>query len=76
MASNALVSKYVSKIIAGDMKFNEVPALWSKKVMKALEDLGYVINEDGTVTMPEAEEETSEEEQEPVEDETSDKEAE
>lgn len=62
MASNALVNKYVSKIVAGEMTFLEVPALWSKKVKKALEDAGYVINEDGTVSLPEVEDEETVEE--------------
>lgn len=51
-----MVAKYVRKLEEGTMNFNDVPKLWSAKVRKQIEADGYVINDDGTVTKPEEDE--------------------
>ena len=48
-----MVKKYFDKVTSGDMKWTEVPSLWKKKVQTALEENGYTLNDDGTVTKAE-----------------------
>lgn len=58
-----MVKIYCKKIIAGTMLWTEVPSLWQTRVCAELDAMGYVCNEDGTVSpKPINEEEETEEE--------------
>lgn len=45
-----MVKFYEERVINGLKKWTDVPELWNKKVIKKLQEDGYVLNEDGTVT--------------------------
>ena len=46
-----MVNFYVYKVINGTKKWNEIPDLWKQKVKDRLVEDGYVLNEDGTVSL-------------------------
>ena len=48
-----MVNFYIKKILESDGEFtvNNVPRLWKQKVINKLVTDGYVVNEDGTVSM-------------------------
>ena len=41
---------YFRMVIADMKKWNEIPMLWRKQTIKLLEDAGYTLNDDGTVS--------------------------
>ena len=46
-----MVNFYAYKVINGTKKWNEIPNLWKQKVKNKLVEDGYVLNEDGTVSL-------------------------
>ena len=46
-----MVNFYVYRIKNGLKKWTDVPPLWNEKVKEELVTQGYVLNEDGTVTI-------------------------
>lgn len=50
-----MVKLYVREIKAGNMLWTDVPKLWNKKVQEALIAEGYILNEDGTISLPDPE---------------------
>ena len=46
-----MVNFYVYKVINDTKKWNEIPDLWKQKVKDRLVEDGYVLNEDGTVSL-------------------------
>lgn len=46
---------YAAQVIAGEMLWTEIPSLWRKKACAEIEKQGYILNEDGTVSLPEPE---------------------
>lgn len=41
---------YFRMVIADMKKWNEIPMLWKKQTIKLLEDAGYILDDDGTVS--------------------------
>lgn len=41
---------YFRMVIADMKKWNEIPKLWRKQTIELLENDGYVLNDDGTVS--------------------------
>lgn len=48
-----MVDFFVYRVKNGLKKWNEVPELWRQRVIDKLEEEGYVLNEDGTVSLTE-----------------------
>ena len=46
-----MVNFYVYKVFTGTKKWNEIPDLWKQKVMDKLVEDGYVLNDDGSVSI-------------------------
>lgn len=46
-----MVNWYVYKVIDGTKKWNTIPDLWKQKVMDKLVEDGYVLNDDGSVSL-------------------------
>ena len=54
-----MVKIYVRKIKANTMLWSDVPSLWQSKVVAKLKKEGYTCNEDGTVSLKEADNEST-----------------
>lgn len=54
-----MVKIYVRKIKANTMLWSDVPSLWQSKVVAELKKEGYTCNEDGTVSLKEADNEST-----------------
>lgn len=46
-----MVNFYVYKVVNGTKKWNAIPDLWKQKVMDKLVEDGYVLNDDGSVSI-------------------------
>lgn len=44
---------YAKRCEAGEMLWTDIPSLWKKKACAEIEKDGYILNEDGTVSLPE-----------------------
>lgn len=46
-----MINYYCNKIIKGKMLWKDVPSYWNEDVQDELVKRGYVLNEDGTVSL-------------------------
>lgn len=47
-----MVNFYVKRIKANKMLWTDVPSKWFEDVKDALESEGYILNDDGTISLP------------------------
>lgn len=45
-----MVNWYIYQLTNGLLRYTDIKPFWAKRVKPKLEELGYVINEDGTVS--------------------------
>lgn len=45
-----MINWYIYQLTNGLLRYTDIKPFWAKRVKPKLEELGYVINEDGTVS--------------------------
>ena len=45
-----MVIWYIYQLVNGLLRYTDIKPFWAKKVKPKLDELGYIINEDGTIS--------------------------
>lgn len=54
-----MINWYIYQLTNGLLRYTDIKPFWAKRVKPKLEELGYVINEDGTVSKKDDDTDTS-----------------